>query len=87
MKVCTRIINKKVGVKKQQCILYYAFHAIHSMNSVLNKYNTFKKVNKLKLTFKIKPWVTSDIQKLICIKKNYKKKVIIKQDPKKGCFS
>ena len=41
---------------------------LDTINSVLNKYAPLKKVNKYKLRFKNKPWITSGIQKSIYIK-------------------
>ena len=44
---------------------------LDAMTSVLNKYVPRKKVNKYKLKFKTKPWVTSSILKPVYIKTNY----------------
>ena len=44
---------------------------LDTVNSVLNKYVPRKKVNKYKLRFKDKLWITSGIQKPIYVKKNY----------------
>ena len=41
---------------------------LDTINSVLNKYAPLKRVNKYKLRFKNKPWITSGIQKSIYIK-------------------
>ena len=46
------------------------------MNSLLNKYATFKKISKHKLKFKTKPWITFGIQKSISINKLSKKQTI-----------
>ena len=51
-------------------------------NFVLNKYAPLKRVNKYKLRFKNKPWITSGIQKSIYIKNKLLKKIINKKDPK-----
>ena len=48
---------------------------LDTINSVLNKYAPLKKVNKYKLRFKNKPWITSGIQKSIYIKKQAIKKI------------
>ena len=37
--------------------------------SILDTYAPFKRVNKYKLRFKIKPWITPTFQKLIFVKK------------------
>ena len=54
---------------------------LHTINSVLNKYTLLKRVNKYKLRFKNKPWITSGIQKSIYIKNKLLKKFINKKDP------
>ena len=51
------------------------------INYVLNKYAPLKKVNKYKLRFEKKPWITSGIQKSIYIKNKLLKKFINKKDP------
>ena len=40
------------------------------MNSILDEHAPLKWVNKYKLKFKIKPWITSAIQKSISVKNN-----------------
>ena len=47
----------------------------------MNKYAPLKRVNKYKLRFKNKPWITSGIQKSIYIKNKLLKKFINKKDP------
>ena len=54
---------------------------LDTINSVLNKYAPLKKVNKYKLRFKKKPWITSGIQKSVYIKNKLLKKFINKKDP------
>ena len=54
---------------------------LDTINSVLNKYAPLKRVNKYKLRFKNKPWITSGIQKSIYIKNKLLKKFINKKDP------
>ena len=51
------------------------------MNSLLNKYASFKKISKCKLKFKTEPWITFGIQKSISIKNKLLKKFINKMDP------
>ena len=54
---------------------------LDTINSVLNKHAPLKKVNKYKVRFKNKPWITSGIQKSIYIKNKLLKKFINKKDP------
>ena len=54
---------------------------LNAMNSLLNKYATFKKISKHKLKFKTKPWITFGIQKSIFIKNKLFKKFINKKNP------
>ena len=39
------------------------------MNSILDSNGLFKRVNKKKLRFKTKPWITSALQKSVSVKK------------------
>ena len=50
------------------------------MNSILNIPASYKKVNKYKLRFKIKPWITMELQKSVCVKKSLLKKFINSND-------
>ena len=50
------------------------------MNSILNIPAPYKKVNKYKLRFKIKPWITMELQKSVCVKKSLLKKFINSND-------
>ena len=54
---------------------------LDAIDSVRNKHAPLKKVNKYKLRFKNKPWITSGIRKLIYIKNKLLKKFINKKDP------
>ena len=47
---------------------------LNHINSVLDSNVPFKKVNKYKLKFKIKPWITLAIQKSVSVKKYFLKK-------------
>ena len=47
---------------------------LNNMNSILDVHAPLKKVNKYKLKFKTKPWITSALQKSISIKNNLLKK-------------
>ena len=40
------------------------------MNPLLDEHTPLKRVNKHKLKFKSKPWITPDIQKFITVKNN-----------------
>ena len=59
---------------------------LDTINSVLNKYAPLKNINKYKLRFKNKPWITSGIQKSIYIKNKKLKKIINKKDPQSTVF-
>ena len=52
---------------------------LDTINSILSKYAPFKKVNKYKLRFKNKPWITSGTQKSIYINKKLLKNSSIKK--------
>ena len=51
------------------------------MNSLFNKYASFKKISKYKLEFKAKPRIIFGIQKLVSVKNKLLKKFINKKDP------
>ena len=51
------------------------------MNSVLDS-NPFKKVNKYKLRFKTKPWITPALQKSVSVKNSLLNKFLKSKDPK-----
>ena len=53
---------------------------LDAINSVLNKHTSLKKVNRYKLRYNRKPWMTSGIQKSVCIKNKLLKKFINKKD-------
>ena len=54
---------------------------LNAMNSLLNKYASFKIVSQYQLKFKTKSWITFGIPKLISIKNKLLKKSISKKDP------
>ena len=54
---------------------------LNKMDSILNTHAPLKKVNKYKLKFKTKPWITPALQKSISIKNNLLKKFITVKDP------
>ena len=45
------------------------------MNAILDIHAPYKKVNKYKLRFKIKPWITPALQKSISVKNSLLKKI------------
>ena len=59
---------------------------LDTINSALNKHAQLKKVNKYKLRFKNKPWITSGIQKSIYIENKLLKNSSIKRIHKKRLF-
>ena len=46
------------------------------MNAILDIHAPFKKVNKYKLKFKIKPWITLALQKSTSVKNSLLKKFV-----------
>ena len=54
---------------------------LNSTNSILDAHAPLKKVNKYKLKFKTKPWITLALQKLVFNKNNLLKKFITVRDP------
>ena len=51
------------------------------MNSILDEHTSLKWVNKYKLKFKIKPWITPAIQKSISVKNNPLERFINSKNP------
>ena len=43
---------------------------LNNMNSILDEHAPLKRINKYKLKFKSKPWITPAIQKSITVKNN-----------------
>ena len=52
----------------------------NNINSILDVHAPLKKVNKYKLKFKTKPWITPALQKSVSIKNNLVKKIITAKD-------
>ena len=52
------------------------------MNSILDINPSYKKDNKYKLRFKIKPWIIPELQKSISVKNSLLKTFINCHDPK-----
>ena len=51
------------------------------MNSILDEHAPLKRVNKYKLKFKSKPWITPAIQKSISVKNNLLKRFVNSKNP------
>ena len=51
------------------------------MNSLLDSNAPFKRVNKYKLKFKTKPWITPALQKSVSVKKSLRNKSVESKDP------
>ena len=54
---------------------------LDNMNSILDEHGPSKRVNKYKLKFKSKPWITPAIQKSISVTDNLLKRFINSKDP------
>ena len=54
---------------------------LDKINMLLDTYARLKKINKYKLKFKSKPWITSGLQKLISVKNKLLTNFINKKDP------
>ena len=50
------------------------------MNSILDEHAPLKRINKYKLKFKSKPWITPALQKSITVKNNLLKRFINAKD-------
>ena len=55
---------------------------LNNMESILDTHGPLKKVNKYKLKFKTKPWITPALQKSISFKNNLLKKIMTAKIPK-----
>ena len=55
---------------------------LKNMNLILGSNAPFERVNKYKLRFKTKPWITASLQKLISVKNSLLNKFIKFKDPK-----
>ena len=53
---------------------------LNNMNSVLDSKTPFKRINKFKLRFKTKPWITPALHKSIYVKKSLLNKFIKSKD-------
>ena len=54
---------------------------LDKINMLLDTYAPLKRVNKYKMKFKSKPWITLGLQKSISVKNKLRKKFINKKDP------
>ena len=54
---------------------------LDQINMLLDTYAPLKKINKYKLKFKFKPWITSGLQKSIFVKKKLLTNFINKKEP------
>ena len=54
---------------------------LNNTNSILDSNARFKRVNKYKLRFKTKPWITHALQKSISVKNSSLNKFIKSKDP------
>ena len=54
---------------------------LDKMNMLLDTYAPLKKINKYKLKFKSKPWITFSLQKSISVKNKLLTNLINKKDP------
>ena len=54
---------------------------LKNINSIYDTHGLSKEVNKCKLKFKTKAWITLSLQKFISIKTNLLKKIITSSDP------
>ena len=54
---------------------------LNNMNSIIDSNAPFKRVNKYKLRFKTKPWITPALQKSVSVKNSLLNKFIKSEDP------
>ena len=67
----------------EQNVDYSTESFLNKINSVLSNYAPLKKINKYKLKFWSKPWITTGLQNLISTKNKFLTKFIKKKDPAK----
>ena len=68
--LCLTILIK-IGLQiDQQNVNLSMDSFLNNINSILDAHTPLKKVNKYKLKFKTKPWITPALQKSISIKNN-----------------
>ena len=64
----------------QHDINLYIESFLDNMNSILDEHATLKRIDKCKLKFQSKPWITPAIQKFITVRNNLLKKLINAKD-------
>ena len=67
----------------EQNINYSTESFLNKINSLLSNYAPLKKINKYKLRFQSKPWITTGLQKSISVKNKFLTNFIKKKDPAK----
>ena len=68
-------------INKMLIFLWSMESLLNNINSILDAHAPLKKVNKHRLKFKTKPWITPALQKSIFNKNNLLKKFITAKDP------
>ena len=77
-------IDRDVAIKlDEQNVNYSTEIFFHKINSLLSNYASLKKINKYKLKFRSKTWITTGLQKSISVKNKFMTNFIIKKDPAK----
>ena len=67
----------------EQNVNYSTESFLNKINSLLSNYAPLKKINKYKLKFRSKPWITTGLQKSISVKNKFLTNFIKKKDPAK----
>ena len=67
----------------EQNVNYSTESFLNKINSLLSNYVPLKKINKYKLKFRSKPWITTGLQKSISVKNKFLTNFIKKKDPAK----
>ena len=67
----------------KQNVNYSTESFLNKINSLLSNYAPLKKINNYNLKFRLKPWITTGIQKSISVKNKFLTNFIKKKDPAK----
>ena len=67
----------------EQNVNYSTESFLNKINSLLSNYAPLKKINKCKLKFRSKPWITTGLQKSISVKNRFLTNFIKNKDPAK----
>ena len=67
----------------EQNLEYSTESLLNKINSLLTNFVSFKKINKHKLKFQWKPWITTGFQKSISVKDKFVTNFIKKMNPTK----